>query len=66
MAVYALEETLSDISSRLDFEIQLKPEQKKKSIISLLIRKKFGLSIIHYRQIKDCYMPARAGIEYFL
>ena len=35
MAVNALEETLSDISSLLCFEIQLKPEQRK-SIINLL------------------------------
>jgi DNA-binding transcriptional ArsR family regulator len=35
MAVNALEETLSDISSLLGFEIQLKPEQRK-SIIKLL------------------------------
>jgi hypothetical protein len=74
-----LEETLSDISSLLGFEIQLKPEQRK-CIINLLrgedvivtlptygIQKKFDLSIIHYRQIgKACYMPAQAGVEYFL
>jgi hypothetical protein len=35
MAVNALKETLSDISSLLGFEIQLKPEQRK-SIINLL------------------------------
>ena len=35
MAVNVLEETLSDISSLLCFEIQLKPEQRK-SIINLL------------------------------
>ena len=35
MPVNALEETLSDISSLLGFEIQLKPEQRK-SIINLL------------------------------
>jgi hypothetical protein len=32
MAVNALEETLSAISSLLDFEIQLKPEQRKSII----------------------------------
>ena len=35
MAVHALEDAISDISSRLGFEIQLKSEQRK-SIISLL------------------------------
>ena len=55
-------------ASLLCFEIQLKPKQRKtiSSYIRYGIRKKFDLSIIHYRQIKDCYMPARAGIEYFL
>jgi hypothetical protein len=64
-------------ASLLGFEIQLKSEQRN-SIINIstgeLIAilptvgdtEKLDLSIIHYRQIKACYMSARAGIENFL
>jgi hypothetical protein len=51
----ALEETLSDISSHLGFEIQLKPEQRK-SIINFL-RDEDVIAILptlRDRQIKAC------------